>query len=100
MDPEVRAALNLCVELLATLERLAERLALAAGVPEGELTARESEVMSALAGGATPQEIARELQISVRTVHKHLEHAYRKLGVTHSGAATARLGSPSTYPGP
>jgi len=55
------------------------------------LTPREGEVLLALAGGATPSQIARELAISRRTVHKHLEHVYRKLGVTHQGAATARL---------
>jgi DNA-binding CsgD family transcriptional regulator len=55
------------------------------------LTAREAEVLSALARGATASQVARELQISPRTVHKHLEHVYRKLGVTHGGAAMARV---------
>jgi DNA-binding NarL/FixJ family response regulator len=54
------------------------------------LTAREGEVLSALARGATASQIARDLAISTRTVHKHLEHVYRKLGVTHGGAAMAR----------
>ena len=55
------------------------------------LTAREREVLAALAAGGTAEEIARELRISPRTLHKHLEHVYRKLGVTHRGAATARV---------
>ncbi|MGH2968270.1 MAG: response regulator transcription factor [Solirubrobacteraceae bacterium] len=55
------------------------------------LTPRECQVLMGLARGATPGEIAHELRISPRTVHKHLEHVYRKLGVTHRGAATARV---------
>jgi DNA-binding CsgD family transcriptional regulator len=55
------------------------------------LTAREEEVLSALTRGGTSSQIAHELQISPRTVNKHLEHVYRKLGVTHRGAAVARI---------
>jgi DNA-binding CsgD family transcriptional regulator len=62
------------------------RAATAAG-----LTSREEEVLSALARGATSSQIARELEISPRTVNKHLEHVYRKLGVTHRGAALAQV---------
>src|SRR3954452_12626964 len=85
VDPEVRAALDLCAELLATLNRIADRQA-GAAPPSGaaaDLTPREREVLSAMGEGATPSQIALELHISPRTVHKHLEHAYRKLGVTH-----------------
>jgi DNA-binding NarL/FixJ family response regulator len=32
--------------------------------------------------GLTAEGIARRLGTSPRTVHKHLEHVYRKLGVT------------------
>jgi DNA-binding CsgD family transcriptional regulator len=56
------------------------------------VTARESEVLETLAAGLTPTQAARRLQISPRTVHKHLEHAYRKLGVTHLAAAIAAVG--------
>ena len=45
------------------------------------LTAREREVVEHLVGGTTDREIARSLAISSRTVHKHLESIYRKLGL-------------------
>jgi DNA-binding CsgD family transcriptional regulator len=53
------------------------------------LTVRESEVVSWLAAGRTDRQIASALGLSPRTVHKHLEHVYRKLGVTHATAAAA-----------
>lgn len=45
------------------------------------LTSREREVVEHLVGGVTDREIARSLAISPRTVHKHLESVYRKLGI-------------------
>ncbi len=45
-----------------------------------DLTPREHQVVSLLAAGRTDREIARGLTISTRTVHKHLERIYRKLG--------------------
>lgn len=47
------------------------------------LTAREREVVEYLVGGVTDHEIARSLGISQRTVHKHLERIYRKLGLSN-----------------
>jgi DNA-binding CsgD family transcriptional regulator len=64
------------------------------------LTAREAEVLDALAAGDAPGQIALALGISPRTVHKHLEHVYRKLGVTHGGAATARVHHNAVVTGP
>ena len=52
------------------------------------ITAREAEVLTCVASGMTNLEIARHLAISVRTVIKHLEHLYPKLGVTNRVAAT------------
>lgn len=49
---------------------------------EEELTAREMEVLCLLAQGLTNQEIARRLNLSVRTVEAHLTHIYTKLNVT------------------
>ena len=46
------------------------------------LTGTEVAVLSLLAQGYTDRGIARRLSNSPRTVHKHLEHIYRKLGVT------------------
>jgi DNA-binding CsgD family transcriptional regulator len=55
------------------------------------LTVRESEVVSWLAAGRTDREIASALGLSPRTVHKHLEHVYRKLGVTTRTAAVMHV---------
>ncbi|SDD30724.1 regulatory protein, luxR family [Geodermatophilus telluris] len=48
---------------------------------DARLTERELAVLTLLGAGLTAQAIARRLQTSPRTVHKHLEHLYRKLGV-------------------
>jgi DNA-binding NarL/FixJ family response regulator len=45
------------------------------------LTGTEVAVLSLLEQGYTAHGIARRLSNSPRTVHKHLEHIYRKLGV-------------------
>ena len=54
------------------------------------LTLREGEVMHWLACGKTDTEIAALLSISPRTVQKHLEHVYVKLGVETRTAAVMR----------
>lgn len=54
------------------------------------LTAREAEVVRLLALGRSNQHIAAELAISDRTVGKHLEHCFRKLGVADRSSAAAR----------
>jgi DNA-binding NarL/FixJ family response regulator len=43
------------------------------------LTAREVQVLRHVGTGLTAEAVARLLRISDRTVHKHLENAYRKL---------------------
>lgn len=58
-------------------------------VPPG-LTLREGEVMRWLSCGKTDAEIAVLLGISPRTVQKHLEHVYVKLGVETRTAAVMR----------
>ena len=42
--------------------------------------------------GTPNAEIAGKLGISCRTVEKHLEHAYERLGVTSRGTAGALVG--------
>lgn len=44
------------------------------------LTPREAQVMQILARGKSNQEIAAHMTVSVRTVQKHLENVYEKLG--------------------
>jgi DNA-binding CsgD family transcriptional regulator len=57
------------------------------------LTDREVRVLELVALGRTNPAIARALDVSPRTVAKHLEHIYRKLGVTNRAAAAALVGS-------
>jgi predicted ATPase/DNA-binding CsgD family transcriptional regulator len=58
--------------------------------PGGPLTPRETEVLGLLVQGKTDRQIAAELVISEKTVGRHLEHVYAKLGVASRTAATAR----------
>jgi DNA-binding response OmpR family regulator len=53
------------------------------------LTAREGEVLSWLSKGKTNRDIAQILGLSPRTVDKHLEQIYAKLGVENRTAAAA-----------
>jgi DNA-binding CsgD family transcriptional regulator len=54
------------------------------------LTRREREVMALVAAGKTNAEIARIIDISARTVQKHLEHIFQKLGVETRTAAAIK----------
>ncbi len=55
------------------------------------LTPREHEVMRWVAAGKTDRDVALLLACSHRTVHKHLERVYAKLGVETRTAAVMRL---------
>jgi ATP/maltotriose-dependent transcriptional regulator MalT len=57
---------------------------------EVRLTARELVVLTLLAEGLTATAIAHRLNISPRTVHKHQENLYRKLGTADRLAAVLR----------
>jgi DNA-binding CsgD family transcriptional regulator len=65
-------------------ERLNEAL-----VEQG-LTTREADVVRLVAVGGSNRDIATQLGVSDRTVQKHLERAFRKLGVTSRSAAASR----------
>jgi DNA-binding CsgD family transcriptional regulator len=54
------------------------------------LSAREREILALVAAGKTNGEIATVLAISARTVQKHLEHIFQKLGVETRTAAAIR----------
>jgi DNA-binding CsgD family transcriptional regulator len=56
------------------------------------LTATERRVVQLLATGMSNADIAYELSVSPATVRKHLEHAYRKLGVHSRMAAVVAFG--------
>ena len=59
--------------------------------PLPQLTARECDVMRWVGAGKTDRDIADILGISPRTVHKHLQRVYAKLGVETRTAAAMRL---------
>ncbi|MBU0747369.1 MAG: response regulator [Gammaproteobacteria bacterium] len=56
------------------------------------LTPRETEVLSWISKGKTNRDIADILGMSPRTVNKHLEHIFEKLGVETRTAAAAIAG--------
>ncbi len=68
-----------------------------AAEPEGlaDLTDRELQVLQMAARGRTNLAIARAIDLSPRTIAKHLEHIYRKLGVTSRAAAVYRTAGAS-----
>ena len=67
----------------------------AAGTPPpgrvgtAQLTPRETEVLSWVAKGKTNRDVGEILGMSPRTVNKHLEHVFEKLGVETRAAAAA-----------
>ncbi len=52
------------------------------------LTHREAEVIGMLARGLQTKQVARGLGISVKTADRHIQNAYRKIGVSTRAAAT------------
>jgi DNA-binding CsgD family transcriptional regulator len=56
-----------------------------------DLTVQERRVLMHVAAGRSNSAIAQELFVAPSTVSKHLEHSYRKLGVTNRVSAVARL---------
>jgi LuxR family maltose regulon positive regulatory protein len=87
----------------ASLRAYAQRVLLAFEGPAGiskidkatqdlpePLSQREQEVLQLVAEGLTNQQIATRLVISIRTVKKHVENIYSKLGVENRTRAVAR----------
>ena len=90
-------------EEIALVARLRPALAAvardAASLPRAEpLTPREAEVLRHVVRGESNAEVGLALRISRRTVEKHLEHVYRKLGVAGRYEALASARSSSTSP--
>ncbi len=62
-------------------------------LPAGpSLSARELEVLGLVAEGLTDAQVAQRLHLSPRTVGRHLEGVYRKLGVSSRTAAVRTAG--------
>lgn len=76
--------------VVVTLSRTLPATARLAAISRG-LSAREAEVLALLAAGGSNEAAARRLDLSRRTVEKHLENAYRKLGVGGRAEAIASL---------
>lgn len=57
----------------------------------GQLTTREAEVLRWVAAGKSDAQIGAILRISARTVQKHLQNIYDKLGVESRTAAAMRV---------
>jgi DNA-binding CsgD family transcriptional regulator len=55
----------------------------------GDLTPRELEVLRLIARGKTNREVARELEISEKTVARHVSNIFTKLDLSTRAAATA-----------
>ena len=80
---------NLFSARLSPTDALRRRVTYAArGVA---LTPREEEVLFLLCQRLSAREIAEQLHISRRTVEKHVEHVYAKLGVTDRHVVRAQL---------
>ncbi len=77
LDPDAVAA------VLEAAGQRAPRIERPAG-----LTEREVEVVAMLARGLQTKEVARALGISVKTADRHIQNAYRKIGVSSRAAAT------------
>ena len=58
--------------------------------PLDELSPRERDVLAAMAEGKSNRGIGEILHISPRTVNKHLEQIFVKLGVENRASAAAR----------
>jgi DNA-binding NarL/FixJ family response regulator len=58
-------------------------------ITDAALTPREAEVLSWVTKGKTNRDIGDILSMSPRTVNKHLEHVFEKLGVETRAAAAA-----------
>jgi DNA-binding CsgD family transcriptional regulator/CheY-like chemotaxis protein len=76
-------------ETMLLLEQRAANSTGTSRLTEAALTPRETEVLSWLAKGKTNRDIGDILGMSHRTVNKHLEHIFEKLGVETRAAATA-----------
>lgn len=85
-DPRDLAVLDMVAPALRRLvrERPAPHLA-------ETLTVQERRVLDLVLTGCTNAEIADRLTVAPSTVRKHLEHTYRKLGVTSRLGAVAAL---------
>jgi len=78
------------VEIAAAIRDLISSPPVAATArPSAPLTPRELQVLRLVASGQTSGEISQELQLSVRTVGRHITNIYGKIGARTRADATA-----------
>ncbi|MBJ8348638.1 helix-turn-helix transcriptional regulator [Antrihabitans sp. YC2-6] len=65
----------------------------------GGLSAREAQVLTMIAAGKSNRDIASELFLSERTVHRHVSNIFAKTGVNSRSAATAFAFEHGVVPG-
>ena len=87
----LQAHLRVAREMNAAMRARGEELAPAAALLPNPLTQREMDVLQWVACGKTNRDVAEILGMSPRTVNKHLEHIYEKLGVETRTAAVAQF---------
>lgn len=87
----LQAHLRVAREMNAAMRDRGEELAPAAALLPNPLTQREMDVLEWVARGKTNRDVAEILGMSPRTVNKHLEHIYEKLGVETRTAAVAQF---------
>ncbi|MCA1217699.1 helix-turn-helix transcriptional regulator [Streptomyces sp. 8L] len=102
-----RAYLARVQPLLCGLDRHASLLrrctappAVPVGADAHRLTARERTVLALLAQALPAHTIGRQLRISVRTVHKHVENIYRKFGTRDRLETVLRAQAAGLLPDP
>jgi DNA-binding NarL/FixJ family response regulator len=76
-------------EMMWLLGLLRADVAATSRLATASLTPRETEVLSWIAKGKTNRDVGEILGLSPRTVNKHLEHVFEKLGVETRAAAAA-----------
>ncbi len=87
----LQAHLRVAREMNAAMRSRGEEAAPAAVLLPNPLTQREMDVLQWVACGKTNRDVAEILGMSPRTVNKHLEHIYEKLGVETRTAAVAQF---------
>lgn len=87
----LQAHLRVAREMNAAMRAREEEAAPAPALLPNPLTQRELDVLAWVARGKTNRDVAEILGMSPRTVNKHLEHIYEKLGVETRTAAVAQF---------
>ena len=86
----LQAHLRVARDMNAAMRTRGEDAEPVAALPN-PLTQREMDVLEWVARGKTNRDVADTLGMSPRTVNKHLEHIYEKLGVETRTAAVAQF---------